>query len=326
MSKSPEAFRTIREVADWLGVAAHVLRFWESKFSQIRPVKRAGGRRYYRPSDMELLGGIKVLLHDRGMTVRGVQRLLREEGVAAVSALSPPLDRAEVAGERVEGIGEEDAWRQDAREEAATAAREDDAASGAPKGVAADVEASQEPEEAALAPAPEPSESADETEEVAEESAEQATSAEAASPVRPEPEPDGPSPIGTPEDQPVPELEPGAESAREEPAGVVPEESVAATSQPNGETSALSHPTDPERERAESAAPEPTEEPPPAMHARGPSLRAGASEMPAVADALDRLAAIAASPKPLPPEARPALDDLRALKARIEAPIGETEG
>jgi DNA-binding transcriptional MerR regulator len=85
MSKSPDAFRTIREVADWLGVAAHVLRFWESKFSQIRPVKRAGGRRYYRPADMELVGGIKVLLHDRGMTVRGVQRMLREEGVAAVA-------------------------------------------------------------------------------------------------------------------------------------------------------------------------------------------------------------------------------------------------
>jgi DNA-binding transcriptional MerR regulator len=115
MSKSPEAFRTIREVADWLGVAAHVLRFWESKFSQIRPVKRAGGRRYYRPSDMELVGGIKVLLHDRGMTVRGVQRLLREEGVAAVAALSPPLDRVEGPGEQVvDGIAEETAWRDDA--------------------------------------------------------------------------------------------------------------------------------------------------------------------------------------------------------------------
>jgi DNA-binding transcriptional MerR regulator len=92
MSKSSQAFRTIREVADWLGVAAHVLRFWESKFSQIKPVKRAGGRRYYRPADMELVGGIKVLLHDRGLTIRGVQKMMREEGVAAVAALSPPLD------------------------------------------------------------------------------------------------------------------------------------------------------------------------------------------------------------------------------------------
>jgi DNA-binding transcriptional MerR regulator len=92
MSKSSQAFRTIREVADWLGVAAHVLRFWESKFSQIKPVKRAGGRRYYRPADMELVGGIKVLLHDRGLTIRGVQKMMREEGVAVVAALSPPLD------------------------------------------------------------------------------------------------------------------------------------------------------------------------------------------------------------------------------------------
>ncbi|WP_127561551.1 MerR family transcriptional regulator [Nioella ostreopsis] len=90
--KSPQAFRTIREVADWLEVEAHALRFWESKFSQIKPVKRAGGRRYYRPSDMRLIGGIKTLLHDQGLTIRGVQKLIREEGVAHVAALSPPLD------------------------------------------------------------------------------------------------------------------------------------------------------------------------------------------------------------------------------------------
>jgi DNA-binding transcriptional MerR regulator len=89
MSKSPDAFRTIREVADWLGVAAHVLRFWESKFTQIKPGETAGGRRYYRPADMELVGGIKVLLHDRGMTVRGVQRMLREEGVARSPSCRP---------------------------------------------------------------------------------------------------------------------------------------------------------------------------------------------------------------------------------------------
>jgi DNA-binding transcriptional MerR regulator len=114
MSKSPDAFRTIREVADWLGVAAHVLRFWESKFTQINPVKRAGGRRYYRPADMELVGGIKVLLHDRGMTVRGVQRMLREEGVATVAALSPPLDAIAVPSELLEGIADEAAWHEDA--------------------------------------------------------------------------------------------------------------------------------------------------------------------------------------------------------------------
>jgi DNA-binding transcriptional MerR regulator len=91
MEKSPDAFRTISEVADWLGVPTHVLRFWESRFTQVKPVKRAGGRRYYRPSDMELIGGIKRLLHDDGMTIRGVQKLLREKGIKHVQSLSPPL-------------------------------------------------------------------------------------------------------------------------------------------------------------------------------------------------------------------------------------------
>ncbi len=92
MKKSPEAFRTISEVADWLDVPTHVLRFWESRFAQVKPVKRAGGRRYYRPSDMRVIGGIKTLLHDQGMTIRGVQKLLREEGVKHVSGFSRPLD------------------------------------------------------------------------------------------------------------------------------------------------------------------------------------------------------------------------------------------
>lgn len=92
MGKSADAFRTISEVADWLETPAHVLRFWESKFSQVKPVKRAGGRRYYRPADMLLLGGIKKLLHDDGMTIKGVQKLLREQGVKHVAQLSPPLD------------------------------------------------------------------------------------------------------------------------------------------------------------------------------------------------------------------------------------------
>ena len=92
MSKSPDAFRTISEVAEWLGIQAHVLRFWESKFSQVKPIKRAGGRRYYRPNDMLLLGGIKRLLHDDGLTIKGVQKLLREEGMSHVAGLSMPLD------------------------------------------------------------------------------------------------------------------------------------------------------------------------------------------------------------------------------------------
>ncbi len=92
MGKSPDAFRTISEVADWLDTQAHVLRFWESKFTQVKPVKRAGGRRYYRPADMLLLGGIKKLLHDDGMTIKGAQKLLREKGTKYVAGLSQPLD------------------------------------------------------------------------------------------------------------------------------------------------------------------------------------------------------------------------------------------
>jgi len=92
MAKSPDAFRTIREVADWLDTPAHVLRFWESRFSQVKPVKRAGGRRYYRPNDMLLLGGIKRLLHDDGMTIKGVQKMLQAEGVKSVAAKSQPLE------------------------------------------------------------------------------------------------------------------------------------------------------------------------------------------------------------------------------------------
>ena len=92
MSKSADAFRTIGEVADWLGVPAHVLRFWESKFAQVKPVKRAGGRRYYRPGDMQLLGGIRKLLHEDGMTIKGVQKVIREQGVRHVAAMSPLLD------------------------------------------------------------------------------------------------------------------------------------------------------------------------------------------------------------------------------------------
>ncbi len=105
MAKSPEAFRTISEVAEWLGVQAHVLRFWESKFTQVKPVKRAGGRRYYRPTDMLLLGGVKKLLHDDGMTIKGVQKVLREQGASYVADHSPSLDdltMAQLDGEVVD--------------------------------------------------------------------------------------------------------------------------------------------------------------------------------------------------------------------------------
>lgn len=92
MGKSAEAFRTISEVAEWLGIPTHVLRFWESKFTQIKPVKRAGGRRYYRPNDMLLIGGIRKLLHEDGMTIKGAQKVLREKGVKYVASLSQELD------------------------------------------------------------------------------------------------------------------------------------------------------------------------------------------------------------------------------------------
>ncbi len=92
MSKSPDAFRTISEVAEWLDTPAHVLRFWESRFRQVKPVKRAGGRRYYRPADMALLGGIKRLLHEDGMTIKGVQKILRDKGVKHVADMSMDVD------------------------------------------------------------------------------------------------------------------------------------------------------------------------------------------------------------------------------------------
>ncbi|MFM7333365.1 MAG: MerR family transcriptional regulator [Tabrizicola sp.] len=100
MDKSPDAFRTISEVAEHLDTPAHVLRFWESRFPQIKPVKRAGGRRYYRPSDVALLTGIKRLLHDEGLTIRGVQKILRDHGVRQVAGLtddSVTLDELTVA-------------------------------------------------------------------------------------------------------------------------------------------------------------------------------------------------------------------------------------
>ena len=84
--KAPDAFRTISEVADELDLPQHVLRFWETRFAQIKPLKRGGGRRYYRPDDVELLRAIRFLLYDEGLTIKGVQKMLREQGVPAVRA------------------------------------------------------------------------------------------------------------------------------------------------------------------------------------------------------------------------------------------------
>lgn len=84
VNKSKAAFRTIAEVAEELGVATHVLRFWETKFSQIKPMKRSGGRRYYRPDDVELVKTIRDYLYDKRYTIEGVQKLFKEKGVKAV--------------------------------------------------------------------------------------------------------------------------------------------------------------------------------------------------------------------------------------------------
>ena len=84
LEKSPDAFRTISEVAELLSVPQHVLRFWETRFTQIKPMKRAGGRRYYRPTDVDLVRGIRALLYGEGYTIRGVQNIFKEEGAPYV--------------------------------------------------------------------------------------------------------------------------------------------------------------------------------------------------------------------------------------------------
>ncbi len=109
-NKSAGAFRTISEVATRLGVPKHVLRFWEGKFPQVKPMKRGGGRRYYRPEDIDLLQGIRVLLHSEGYTIKGVQKILREQGVQYVKDCaqldSGELDSSE-KGDGRRGAGKE---------------------------------------------------------------------------------------------------------------------------------------------------------------------------------------------------------------------------
>src|SRR3982074_447504 len=87
LDKAPDAFRTISEVADDLDIPQHVLRFWETRFAQIKPMKRSGGRRYYRRDDVDLLRGIRRLLYGEGYTIRGVQRILKEHGIKSVQGL-----------------------------------------------------------------------------------------------------------------------------------------------------------------------------------------------------------------------------------------------
>jgi DNA-binding transcriptional MerR regulator len=91
LDKAPDAFRTISEVAEDLDIPQHVLRFWETRFNQIRPLKRGGGRRYYRPDDVELLRAIRRLLYGEGYTIKGVQKILKEQGARALIALRGDL-------------------------------------------------------------------------------------------------------------------------------------------------------------------------------------------------------------------------------------------
>lgn len=109
MDKAPDAFRTISEVAEELEVPQHVLRFWETRFSQIKPMKRSGGRRYYRPDDVDLLRGIRRLLYGEGYTIRGVQRILKAHGIKSVQSLTEnaavvfgPIERAAPARARAD--------------------------------------------------------------------------------------------------------------------------------------------------------------------------------------------------------------------------------
>jgi DNA-binding transcriptional MerR regulator len=114
VAKGPNAFRTISEAADELGVPQHVLRFWETKFSFIRPMKRAGGRRFYRPQDISVLRGVRTLLHDEGYTIKGVQKLHKEQGVrrllgAGDGAAPAPSEAAQglfPSGGPADGAGE----------------------------------------------------------------------------------------------------------------------------------------------------------------------------------------------------------------------------
>lgn len=108
MDKSSDAFRTISEVADDLDLPQHVLRFWETRFAQIKPMKRGGGRRYYRPDDVDLLKGIRRLLYSEGYTIKGVQRILKDQGVRAVVTLGQGKGALDAAARARLGAGETD--------------------------------------------------------------------------------------------------------------------------------------------------------------------------------------------------------------------------
>ncbi|WP_299915604.1 MerR family transcriptional regulator [uncultured Roseobacter sp.] len=260
MAKSPDAFRTISEVADWLGVQAHVLRFWESKFTQVKPIKRAGGRRYYRPADMLLLGGIKKLLHDDGLTIKGVQKILREQGMSHVADQSQALDDLTMAV--IEGSTASETPKAAAKPEPETVAVDDtpDDTGEMLQAEASSIEAEEDVDDAS-APAPEIEALLSDDAEADE--AEVAPEAEPAPEVRPEPdvtpEPAPPAAAETP-----PEPDPLPEEAHETPEPETEEEP--APSAPVPEPESISDP-EPELvetspEAAEVAEPEPAPEDP----------------------------------------------------------------
>jgi DNA-binding transcriptional MerR regulator len=121
LDKAPDAFRTISEVADDLDIPQHVLRFWESRFSQIKPMKRGGGRRYYRPDDVALLRGIRHLLYGQGYTIRGVQRILREQGIRFVQTVWEEGAEQPAMSDEDEGAAVERAEDEDIEAEAGSA-------------------------------------------------------------------------------------------------------------------------------------------------------------------------------------------------------------
>ena len=117
-TKSPDAFRTISEVAEDLDIPQHVLRFWETRFAQIKPLKRGGGRRYYRPDDVALLKGIRRLLYGEGYTIKGLQRILKEQGARHVQAIGrgaavvpAAAQIAKAPGSAEAGLGDDEPFR-----------------------------------------------------------------------------------------------------------------------------------------------------------------------------------------------------------------------
>ena len=173
LEKAPDAFRTISEVAEEINVPQHVLRFWESRFTQIRPLKRGGGRRYYRPDDVDLLRGVRHLLYGEGYTIRGVQRILREEGLSFVQSVwrtgaeqpaaaeledeeeAESADAFEGEGESEAGAeGDDEAESEDAGETEAPLRLREPSFFPGPSATAARVEERREPNVVAPAAAP----------------------------------------------------------------------------------------------------------------------------------------------------------------------------